>query len=182
MFRTRVVIASIIFCALTTIPAPAVAQSPFDEAGWLITPTVGLALDGDADPSLAIAGALAHRAGRGIALEGELGHVFDMAPGDSDVDSSLTTVHGSALYFFDTAYTLTPYAAGGIGIAKFSHQVMRPPDSIDRTEVGFSIGAGLTLPINDRTWARGDFRFFKHIDDVPSVWRLGAGITLRVGP
>jgi opacity protein-like surface antigen len=104
-----------------------------------------------------------------------------MAPGDADVDSSLTSVHGSVLYFFDTGYTLAPYAAGGIGVAKFSHQVTRPPASTDRTEIGFNVGAGVTLPLNDRAWARGDFRFFKHIDDVPSVWRLGAAITLRVG-
>jgi opacity protein-like surface antigen len=141
---------------------------------------VGLALDEDADASLAIAGALAHRVARGIAVEGELGHVFDMAPDDADVDSSLTTVHGSVLYFLDTEYTLTPYAAAGIGIAKFSHQVARPPDSIDRTEIGFNIGGGVTIPLSDRMWARGDLRFMKHIDDVPSVWRFGAGIAIRL--
>ena len=181
MSRRPAIVGSIMFCALTMVAAPAIAQSPDEESGWLITPTVGLALDGDADASLTIAGALAHRVARGIAVEGELGHVFDMAPGDADVDSSLTTVHGSVLYSFATEYMLTPYVAAGVGIAKFSHQVARPPDSIDRTEIGFNLGGGATLPISDRMWARGDFRFMKHIDDVPSVWRLGAAITLRLG-
>ena len=180
MSRNPAIVTAIIVCVLTMSTVSAMAQSPAEEGGWVITPMVGLALDEDADPSLTIAGALAHRVARGIVVEGELGHVFDMAPDDADVDSSLTTVHGSVLYFFDLGYTLTPYAAGGMGIAKFSHQVAMPPDSIDRTEIGFNIGGGVTIPLNDRTSARGDVRFMRHIDDVPSVWRFGAAITIRL--
>lgn len=155
------------------------AQSPLAPDTWTVSPSLGFAFDPDADVTPAIAG------GVGIALtpvlgaEGELGHLFDLAPDDGDVDSSLTTVHAALLYFFDTEFVATPYVAGGIGVGKFSHNVVRPPASIEQTEIGFNVGAGVTYPIAERLWIRGDFRYFAHIDDVPSAWRLLGGVTVR---
>ena len=178
--RTHLVVLCVAAAALGLSPAPARAQAPVDTPGWLVSPFLGLALDEDADPSLTLGAALAHAFTEALAVEGELGHVFDMAPGDADVDSSLTTVHASALYFVDTEFVGNPYLAAGIGFARFSHDVDAPPASIGTTEVGFNLGAGITYPLSDRAWARGDFRFFKHIDDVPSVWRFAGAITLRL--
>ena len=178
--RTKVLAVCVAAATLILFPAPARAQAPVDAPGWLVSPVVGLALDENADPSLTLGAALAYAFPEALAVEGELGHVFDMAPGDAEVDSSLTTVHASVLYFVDTEYVGNPYVAAGIGFARFSHDVDRPPGSIDTTEVGFNLGAGITYPLSDRAWARGDFRFFKHIDEVPSVWRFGAAITLRL--
>jgi hypothetical protein len=163
-------------------PRIAGAQAP-TEAGdaWLLTPSLGLALDPDADASLTVAGALGYPLTPTLAVEGELGHAFDLAPGDADVDSSLTTVHGSLLYFFPTDFELTAYAAGGLGVAKFRHDVTEPPDSIDSTELGFNLGGGVTYPVNDRVFVRGDVRVFKHIDDVPTIWRFAGGVTVRLG-
>jgi opacity protein-like surface antigen len=165
---------------LTAVPGAVHAQSPLELETGLVSAMIGLALDADADPSLAIAGAAAYPLTGRLAVEGELGHVFDMAPGDADVDSSLTTVHASALYFLDTAYVLTPYVAGGIGLGKFSHDVRNPPASIGQTEVGVNLGGGVTYPVGS-AFIRGDFRYFKHIDNVPSVWRFGIGVSVRVG-
>ena len=95
--------------------------------------------------------------------------------------SSLTTVHGALLFFFPTEYRLTPYLAGGIGFGKFAHDVTEPPAEIDRTEVGFNFGGGVTYPMNDAIWLRGDVRLLKHVDDVPTIWRFGAGVTIRIG-
>jgi opacity protein-like surface antigen len=162
-------------------PGLALAQPPLQSNTWLLTGSLGLGIDADGDPSLTIAGAAAFPLTSFIAIEGELGHVFDTAPGDSDIDSSLTTVHGSLLYFFKTSYILTPYAAAGLGLGKFSHDPENPPDEVDSTELGFNLGAGVTYPISGATYFRGDFRWFKHIDDVPSVWRFSAGVTVRVG-
>ena len=167
---------------LAATPGTAVAQPPLQPGTWLISPAIGLALDPDADPSLAIAGGLAYPITSFFAVEGELGHVFDMAPDDADVDSKLTTVHGSLLYFFRTPYVLTPYVTGGLGVGKFSHEVRNPPASISGTELGFNLGGGVTYPITGATWFRGDVRYFKHIDDVPTVWRFAAAVTIRVGP
>jgi opacity protein-like surface antigen len=148
--------------------------------GWFLSPAIGMALDSDADVSLTIAGAVGYPVTPIIAFEGELGHVFDMAPGDRDVDSSLTTVHGSVLYFFDTEYAATPYVAAGLGIGRFSHQVALPPASIESTEIGLNLGGGVTYPLRNSTWVRGDFRYFKHIDDIPSAWRFSASVVLQV--
>ena len=167
---------------LTVTPDAASAQPPLQPGTWLLSPAIALALDSDADPSLAVAGALAYPISSLFAVEGELGHVFDMAPDDADVDSKLTTVHGSVLYFFRTPYVLAPYVAAGLGIGKFSHEVSVPPASISGTELGYNLGGGVTYPITGATWFRGDVRYFKHIDDVPSVWRFAAAVTIRLGP
>ena len=50
-----------------------------------------------------------------------------------------------------------------------------------QTEFGFNLGAGVTYPIGRATYFRGDFRYFKHIDDVPSIWRFTGGIAVRIG-
>src|SRR5688572_14135535 len=79
-------LASIVCVLHLVTPRSALAQAPIDSAGWLLSPMLGLALDEDADPSLTVAAALGYSLTNAIAVEGELGHVFDMAPGDSDVD------------------------------------------------------------------------------------------------
>jgi len=165
---------------LALVPGAANAQSPLEPGTWILSPSIGIAIDSDADASLSVAAAAAYPLTTTFAVEGELGHLFDLAPDDPDVDSSLTTVHGTLLYFPNTEYVLQPYAAAGLGIGRFSHEVDAPPFSFKTTEIGFNLGGGLTYPMNDSVWFRGDVRFFKHIDDVPSAWRFSAGITLRL--
>jgi hypothetical protein len=163
-------------------PGIASAQAPTEAGGaWLLSPSLGLVLDEDAQASLSIAGALGYPVTSTVALEGELGYAFDLAPADGDVDSSLTTVHGSVLYFFPSDYELTPYLAGGLGFGKLAHDVRVPPASIDSTEVGFNFGGGVVYPVNDAVWIRADVRVLKHIDDVPTIWRFAGGVTLRLG-
>ena len=171
-----VIIATVLLAAL---PEPAQAQPPLQRDTWLLTGALGLGLDADADPSFTIHGAAAYPLTSQLAIEGELGYVFDVAPGNISVDASLTTVHATALYFFDTDYVLTPYLAAGIGAGKFSVDVT--PGSFSQTEIGFNLGGGVTYPLNGSTYFRGDFRYFKHIDDVPSVWRFSGGLTVRIG-
>ena len=178
---TRLILALPLFVAFFLTATAARAQSPLAFDTWTVTPFIGIALDPDADPSLTLAGAVGFPLTEALAIEGELGHVFDMAPDDSDVDSSLTTVHASLLAFFETDFVLTPYVAGGIGIGKFSHEVTTPPADIEGTEIGFNLGAGVTYQVDDPVWVRGDFRYFKHIDNVPSSWRFAVGVTFRLG-
>ena len=167
---------------LVLVPHVARAQAPTEAgAAWLLSPSLGFALDPDADASLTIGGALGYPLTSTIAVEGELAHAFDLASGDPDVDSSLTTVHGSVLYFFPTEFELTAYAAAGLGVAKFAHDVTEPPDSMGSTEIGFNLGGGVTYPVNESIWVRGDVRVLKHIDDVPTIWRFTGGVTLRLG-
>ena len=164
---------------ISAAPDVANAQPPLQKDTWLVSGALGLALDADASPSLTLHGAAAFPLTPVLAIEGELGHVFDIAPGNVTVDSSLTTVHATALYFFNTSYVLTPYVAAGIGLGKYSTDV--GATSFSSTEVGFNLGGGVTYPLRSATYFRGDFRYFKHIDDVPSVWRFSAGIAVRIG-
>jgi len=164
---------------MTATPDVASAQPPLQKDTWLVSGALGLAIDADGSGSLTIDGAAAYPLTRDLAVEGELGHVFDMAPGNVNVDSSLTTFHATALYFINTSYVLTPYLAAGIGAGKYS--VESNSSKFSTTEIGFNLGAGATYPIGKATYFRGDFRYFKHIDDVPSIWRFTGGIAVRIG-
>ena len=161
-------------------PAAALAQSPFEAGEWVVSPAVGLAFDGDADVSPALVGAVGYPLSPSLIIEADVGYLFDLAPSDPHVDSSLTTFHAGVLYFFDTGYVAIPYVAGGLGIGRFSHDVTNPPDSIGRTEVGVNLGGGIAYPIRERVLARGDFRYFGHIDDVPTTWRLIGSVTFAL--
>jgi opacity protein-like surface antigen len=178
----RVALAPVVILAavlVTTAPDVVHAQPPLQRDTWLLSGALGLALDADASPSLTFSGAAAFPLTSDLAIEGELGHVVDNAPGNVSVDSSLTTVHATVLYFVNTSYVLTPYLAAGLGLGKYSVDV--GSTSFSQTEVGFNLGAGVTYPLNRTTYFRGDFRYFKHIDDVPSVWRFTGGVTVRIG-
>ena len=172
----------VILAAVLMMAAPDVAhaQPPLQRDTWLLSGALGLALDADASPSLTFSGAAAFPLTSDLAIEGELGHVVDNAPGNASVDSSLTTVHATVLYFLNTSYVLTPYLAAGLGLGKYSVEV--GSSDFSQTEVGFNLGAGVTYPLKrGSTYFRGDFRYFKHIDDVPSVWRFTGGVTVRIG-
>jgi opacity protein-like surface antigen len=180
MYQSRRVLRPLFSILLTLAPGTALAQSPFEAGEWVVSPAIGFAFDPDADVSPALVGAVGYPVNPSFIIEAELGHLFDLAPGDADVDSSLTTFHAAALYFFDTGYVAAPYVAGGVGIGRFSHDVTNPPASIGTTEVGVNLGGGITYPIRDRVLARGDFRYFGHIDDVPTTWRLIGSVTFAL--
>lgn len=180
MYRSRRFVRIVFAALLALAPAHALAQSPFEAGEWIVSPAFGVAFDGDADVSPAVAGAVGYPFSPSLIVEAEVGHLFDLAPDDPDVDSSLTTFHAAALYFFDTDYVAAPYVAGGVGIGRFSHDVTNPPDSIGRTEIGINLGGGITYPIRERVLARGDFRYFGHIDDVPTAWRIMGSVTFAL--
>ena len=160
------------------LPSLAHAQSPVQAGAWTVSPLLGVAFDPDGDASLALAGILDYHVTSAFALEGELGHVFDTAPDNPNVDAALTTAHASALYIFDVAWR--PYVAAGIGAGHYSVEVKAPQAKVDTTEIGFNLGAGVIYPLDDRLGVRGDFRYFRHIDNVPSSWRFSGGVTLKL--
>ena len=164
---------------ITSIPNIAHAQAALQKGTWLASGAAGLAVDSDSNASFAIDASAAFPLNARLALEGELGHVLDLAPDDSAVDASMTTAHGNLLYLFNTSYVLTPYVTGGLGVGKFA--VNTPAGDASDTEFGFNLGAGVLYPLAGGASIRGDFRYFKHIDNLPTVWRFTGGITVRIG-
>lgn len=171
------IVLSVALSVAMLAPAAAFAQSSLEPGTWTASPTAGLAFDPDADGSITLAAAVGYRVATNLAIEGELGHVFDMAPGNANVDSSLTTVHAAVLYYF-SGDRVTPYLGGGIGFGRLAQTVKPAPVSMKATEIGVNLGGGVTWPLAERVWLRGDFRYFKHIDDLPSVWRFAAALTI----
>ena len=159
-------------------PSLAHAQSAVRAGAWTVSPLLGVAFDSDGDASLAIAGAVDYHVTPAFALEGELGHVFDTAPDNPNIDASLTTAHASVLYIFDVGFR--PYVAAGIGAGHYSVELQAPRENFDTTEIGFNLGAGVIYPLDNRLGVRGDFRYFRHIDNVPSSWRFSGGVTLKL--
>jgi hypothetical protein len=170
-------ILTVFVVVLTLTPAAGSAQELFEEGEWTVTPGLGFALDPDGDVSPAVIAAVAYSVTPTLIVEGELGHLFDLAPGDADVDSSLTSYHASVLYFVETPYVVTPYLAGGIGIGHLSHDVTNPSDSFSATEIGFNLGGGAAYPLREGVLIRGDVRYFNHIDEVPWAFRFVAAVT-----
>jgi hypothetical protein len=180
--RSRLIHTGVLAALLVAlIPHLAQAQTALQPQTWVISGMAGAAVVPDASNSMTIAGAAAYPLTSQVAIEGELGHVLDISPDTAAVDTSVTTVHGSALYLIDTDYVLTPYVAAGLGAGKYAINTKMGGGDFSTTEFGFNLGGGVFYPLGGATLLRGDIRFFKHIDNVPSVWRLAAGVSVRLG-
>ena len=88
---------------ISASPNIAHAQALLQKGTWLASGGAGLALDSDGNASFAVDVAAAFPLSTQIALEGELGHVLDLAPDSSELDASMTTAHANLLYLFNTS-------------------------------------------------------------------------------
>ena len=174
---------------LTTVPAvPAAAQTapvPVVEAGtWSVTPFLSFTFAGRPDASsccsgsgLGLGAAAAYDFTDRIAVEGEIGYIFDLL-GDSPDDWSAVNVGAGILYHFPLDNGMVPYGAFGVGFVRSSRTIGGLTDS--STEFGGNLGGGIKVPLTDSFSARGDLRYFKGNDLAFDGWRLYGGITWKI--
>ncbi|HXG55047.1 MAG TPA: porin family protein [Vicinamibacterales bacterium] len=118
-----------------------------------------------------------------LGVDFELGHAFDVAGHDDNLDHSLTTFGANAVYHFDVL-RVTPYATAGLGWVRSNPDVkiidplaLTAPSS---TEIAWNVGGGVKYPINDRLLVRADLRRFQVTDLAPDHWRVYGGVTFWV--
>ena len=178
------VFASVLFAAGVT---PASAQDLPEPRTWTVTPFLHTSL-GTGDPapdnSAGLGVGVTYDWTRRLAFEGEVGHLFDVAGDNADIDWSVSTFAANALYRFDTKY-VTPYATFGIGLERSSEN-LKSTDSLalladySTTEFTINFGGGLTRALNDRWQVRADLRRFQANDLAPDFWRLYGGLTFKL--
>lgn len=153
---------------------PASAQSVAQAGTWTVTPflgsSAGISDDAGAGNSFAIGAGVGYDLTSNIGFEGEVGHLFDVAGDDDNVDWSITNISGNFLYHFDVR-NVTPYATFGIGFERSSIDVKNPdPDALllpSSTEFAFNFGGGVKYPLTDSLLVRGDLRRFQSNDLAP---------------
>jgi opacity protein-like surface antigen len=173
--------------ALLVGAASAAAQSLPESRTWSVTPFLDTSIgmgDPANDNSLGLGVAVSYDWTRNLGFEGEIGHLFDVAGENADVDWSISTFSANALYHFDTQY-VTPYATLGLGLERSAFEVKNPdvlalyPD-LSSTEFTVNFGGGVKYALNDRWQARADLRRFQANDIAPDHWRLYAGVMFKM--
>ena len=197
--RKLFVSASLVLIVTAAVPSKA-------SADWLFTPFIGATFGGSAD----IAGGgdsfsdeFDRKQTYGAALEwmggGVLGFGVDFgySPNffrDSNSgefgDGNVTTLMGNIIVGAPMG-GVRPYASGGIGIIKQKvDDVGQFFDSIDNTDLGFDVGAGVMGFFTENVGIRGDIRFFRSMRDTDpdgidlqlgsfKFWRGSVGVTFK---
>jgi len=173
--------------ALALIPsaAHAQAQSVAEARTVTVTPFVGVSFGTSSGlgSSLGAGFGIGYDWTRNIGVEVELGHVFDVAGDDDNLDWSLTNISANAIYHFDVS-RVTPYATLGIGWERSSPSFEVPDPAAltigSSTEIAWNVGGGVKVPFGERLLARADIRRFQVNDFAPDHWRLYGGLTFWI--
>ena len=165
-------------------PSSTFAQSVAEPRTWTATPFLNGAFGSDpGGGSLGLGGGVAYDFTSNFGVEGELGHLFDVAGDNHSIDWSVTTFTVNAVYHFDLV-RVTPYATAGLGMERSSIDV-NDPDPLalvqpSSTEVAFNFGGGAKYKLSDLMTVRADLRRFQATDLAPDFWRLYGGLTFWV--
>ena len=190
---------------------------PKASADWLLTPWVGYNFGGAAtfNDSLgdfedefekrgSFGASLAWMGAGIVGFEVDFGwapNFFQPTEGDDNFeygDSNLTTLMGNVILGVpiggQSGLGIRPYVAGGIGLMR--SRADSPQDflgELDRNDLGFNVGGGVTGFFTDRIGIRGDIRYFRQLrdaepdeNDVLDVtvgslhfWRGSVGVVFR---
>jgi hypothetical protein len=158
-------------------------------ADWLVTPYFGMNWGGSAnfndafdedfedefERKMNFGASVAWMGAGAIGFEFDLGFApnffentsggGDFAFGDSNVTTLMANVKVGAPFGGQTGGGIRPYASGGLGVIKA--RIDDPDDlfSIDSTDWGFNVGAGVTGFFSDRLGLQGDVRYFRSLQD-----------------
>ena len=186
-YLARMPLVVIVMSAILAAPSAAAAQSLAEPRTWSVTPFLNTSLgigDPAEDESSGLGVAVAYDFTSNLGFEAEVGHLFDIAGEDADVDWSISNFSGNAVYHFDVP-RVTPYATMGLGFERSSFSVKNPdplalyPD-LSATEITFNVGGGVKYPIDVRWVVRMDLRRFQSNDLAPDFWRLYGGVSWRL--
>ena len=167
------------------VTTPPVTQSLAEPNTVTITPfaSVSFGLSEDWKSSLGVGVAVGYDFTKNVGVEFEIGHVFDIAGNDENLDFDLTNISGNVIYHFDVP-RFTPYVALGLGLEFASPEIQNPDPLIlyppSSTEIAWDFGGGVKYAINQRLLARADLRRFQVNDIAPDHWRFYGGITFWV--
>ena len=173
--------------ALFATPSPAAAQALPEPRTWSVTPFLNTSM-GIGDPaeeeSAGLGAAVAYDLTSHLGFEAEIGHLFDIAGDNANVDWSVSNFSANALYHFDLP-RVTPYATFGLGFEHSGYGIKNPDPlalyaDLSATEITVNFGGGVKYPIDDRWVVRADLRRFQANDIAPDFWRLYGGLTWRV--
>ena len=111
-----------------------------------------------------------------ISLEAEVGY----RRGEVNALSS----NVSLLYDLPRVRAVTPYLAGGVGLAQYASVIDVPqfgPVTHSQLAVTANAGGGLKVPVEKNWGFRTDARWFQGIGKAPEHWRVYNGVTIGAG-
>ena len=168
------------WCVLTGAPRAAAAD-------WLFTPFVGMNFGGtanfgnvgdfedDFEKRADFGASLAYMGAGAIGFEVDFGwspNFFENTTGGGDFefgDSNVTTLMANLTLGVpiggQTGPGFRPYASGGAGIIKARIGDADDLFSVDATDWGFNVGAGVIGFFTDNIGLRGDVRYFRSLED-----------------
>lgn len=181
------VLQRVLFLSIVTgvfSPSPTFAQSVAEPGTWTATPFLNVSFGTNApNGSLGLGVGVGYDLTSNLGFEGELGHLFDVAGDNDNIDWAVTTFTANVVYHFDVV-RVTPYATAGLGVERSSVDV-KVPDPValvqpSSTEIVWNVGGGAKYRLSDRILARADLRRFQANDLAPDFWRLYGGLTFWI--
>ena len=202
----RLLMTSVLTVLIAAAPASA-------SADWLFTPFVGMNWGGaanfgdvgDFDDEFERRGsfgaALAYMGGGVLGFEIDFGwapNFFENTTGAGDFefgDNNVTTFMANLTLGVpiggQSGPGIRPYASGGVGILKIKAAHAQDLFDVESTDWGLNLGAGLVGFFTDNVGLRGDFRYFRSLQDDEAddefdvalsdfhFWRGTIGLTFR---
>lgn len=177
------------------------------EAGWIITPFIGLKFAGKTnfvdlekgagETKVTLGGSVGLLSDGVFGLEADFGYSprFFQGAGSTGLvtRSNVTTFMGNVIVAAPlrvTRESLRPYAVGGLGLMHAGIDDVLHVFKVNSNLLGLVVGGGAIGPLTNTASLRFDLRYFKNLSkaDGPllgfgatqlSFWRATAGVTLR---